>query len=133
MMSTTIKILHWTPRILCILAILFISMFAADAFQPELTLWQQISGFLIHLLPSYLLIALLWVAWKWELIGGIIWTLFGLVTTPLVWNINYSMNHSVATTLGVIMAITFPFILIGILFIASHYAKKRQDHRLIHT
>lgn len=132
-MSTTIKLLHWTPRVLCILVILFISMFAMDAFNPQLTLWQQISGFLIHLLPSYILIAILWVAWKWELTGGIILTVFGLVTTPLVWNINYSMNHSVSTTLGVIFLITFPFILIGLLFIASHYAKKRQDHRLIHT
>lgn len=132
-MSTTIKLLHWTPRVLCILAILFISMFAMDAFNPQLTLWHQIRGFLIHLLPSYILIAILWVAWKWELTGGIILTVFGLVTTLLVWNINYSMNHSVSTTLGVIFLITFPFILIGLLFIASHYAKKRQDHRLIHT
>lgn len=132
-MSTTIKLLHWTPGVLCILAILFISMFAMDAFNPQLTLWHQIRGFLIHLLPSYILIAILWVAWKWERTGGIILTVFGLVTTPLVWNINYSMNHSVSTTLGVIFLITFPFILIGLLFIASHYAKKRQDHRLIHT
>ncbi|HLN73863.1 MAG TPA: hypothetical protein VK205_11245 [Prolixibacteraceae bacterium] len=132
-MSTAIKILYWTPRILCILAILFISMFAADAFNPQLTFWQQVSDFFVHLIPSYLLIAILWVAWKWELIGGILLTVFGLVTTPLVWNINYSMNHSVATTLGVLLVITFPFIVIGLLFIASHYARKRQDHRLIHT
>jgi hypothetical protein len=132
-MSTTIKILHWAPRIICILAILFISMFAADAFNPQFTLWQQIGGFLIHLLPSYILIAILWVAWKRELLGGIILTAFGLMTTPLVWNINYGMNHSVSTTLGVILMITFPFILTGVLFIASHYAKKRHDHRLIHT
>lgn len=132
-MSTTIKILHWTPRVLCILAILFISMFAADAFNPQFTIWQQIGGFLIHLFPSYILIAILWVAWKWELIGGIILSVIGLVATPWVWNLNYSMNHSVSMTLGVVLAITFPFIVIGLLFIASHYAKKRQDHRLIHT
>jgi cytochrome b561 len=132
-MSTTIKLLHWTPRVLCILAILFISMFAMDAFSPNLTFWQQIGAFIIHMVPSFILIAILIVAWKWELIGGIILAVFGLVTTPLVWNINYERTQSVSTTLGVILAITFPFIVIGLLFIASHYAKKRQDHRLIHT
>jgi len=65
-MKTSIKILHWTPRIICILAILFISMFAIDSFAPDLTIWQQLGGFLIHLIPSFILIAILIIAWKWK-------------------------------------------------------------------
>lgn len=137
-MKTSIRILHWTPRILCILAILFISIFAMDAFNPDLTIWQQIGGFLIHMIPSFILLAILAVAWKWELVGGSILLLFGLLTTPLVFNINYSRNHSVSTTLGLILMITFPFIVVGALFIISHYVKKRKNHlvdsnRLIHS
>ena len=70
-MKTSIRLIHWIPRVICILAILFISMFAADAFAPELTIWQQLGAFLMHLIPSFILLALLIVAWKWELIGGV--------------------------------------------------------------
>lgn len=125
-MTTSIKIFHWTPRILCILAILFISLFALDSFAPELTFWQQIGGFFMHLIPTFILIILLIVAWKWEYIGGIIFTIFGLITSPLVYMLNYNRNHSVGISLSIILAITFPFIVIGILFIISHYLKKKE-------
>jgi len=59
------KILFWLPRILCIIAILFISLFALDAFQPDLTIWQQLEAFLMHLIPSFILLILLLIAWKW--------------------------------------------------------------------
>jgi len=55
---------YWLPRILCILAILFISLFALDSFDPELSLYKQLSGFLMHMIPSFILVALLIVAWK---------------------------------------------------------------------
>ena len=125
-MKTSIKILHWTPRIICILAILFISMFAADSFAPELTFWQQIGGFMMHLIPSFILITLLIVAWKWEYIGGIIFIVIALGLSPFVFMLNYNMNHSVGMSLGIIMAITFPFLVVGILFIISHFMKKKK-------
>lgn len=120
------SIIHWAPRILCILAILFISLFALDSFNPELSIWQQLSAFLIHLIPSFILLALLLVAWKWEFIGGIIFSLIGLVFSPIVFIHNFNMNHSIWMSLGIIMAITFPFIVVGILFIWSHKIKKRN-------
>ena len=55
-MKTSLAVYHWLPRILCILSILFISMFALDAFAPNLTIWQQITDFLIHLIPSFILL-----------------------------------------------------------------------------
>lgn len=69
-MKTSLKIIHWDPRILCILAILFVSMFALDSFDPRYTLLQQLQAFAIHLIPTYFLIIFLVVAWKWELTGG---------------------------------------------------------------
>ena len=125
-MKTSIKILHWTPRIICILAILFISMFAADSFAPELTFWQQIGDFIMHLIPSFILIALLIVAWKWEYIGGIIFIVISLGMSPFVFMLNYNRNHSIGMSLGIIMAITFPFVVVGILFIISHFMKKKN-------
>ena len=123
----TIKIIHWIPRILCIFAILFVSMFALDAFQPDKTIWQQIGDFMMHLTPSFILLIFLIVAWKWELIGGVIFTLIGVFLTPFIFKMNYNMNHSIPMSIGIIASITLPFIIIGILFIISHYLKKKQN------
>ena len=125
-MKTSITVFHWLPRIICILAILFISMFALDAFAPGLTIWQQIGAFLMHLIPSFILIALLVVAWKWELIGGIIFIIIGLVLSPLVYQHNYNMNHSIGMSLGILAMITFPFVVVGFLFIVSYNKKKKN-------
>ena len=127
-MEKSISLFHWLPRIICILAILFVSMFALDAFAPGLSIWQQIGAFLIHLIPSYVLLALLIVAWKWEYIGGIIITIIGIGLSPFVFFLNFNRNHLTASqSLGIILMVTFPFIVVGILFIVSHYKKKRFE------
>jgi len=125
-MKTTLQILHWSPRILCIMAILFVSMFALDAFDPKLTLLQQIGGFLIHLIPSFVLLACLIVAWKWELIGGIILASIGIGFSPFVYQLNYHRIHDVGACLVILLMITFPFIVVGFLFIMSHIMKKKN-------
>ncbi|WP_282134707.1 DUF7670 domain-containing protein [Seonamhaeicola maritimus] len=125
-MKKSDKIFHWLPRILCILAIAFVSLFALDAFSPELSFWQQIGAFLMHLIPSFILLALLILAWNKEFIGGILFTIIGLVLSPIVYAHNYRMNHSVLISLGIILTITVPFILVGILFIINYFRKKRK-------
>ena len=125
-MTAKLKIVHLLPRILCILAILFISMFALDAFDSSYTLWQQIVALFMHLIPTWFLIIFLVVAWKWELIGGIILILFALGFTPFIYMHNYQMNHSVWMSLSIILMINFPFVLTGGLFILSHFLKKKD-------
>jgi hypothetical protein len=118
------KMLYWAPRIICILAILFVSLFALDAFDPKLTIWEQIVGFLIHMIPSFILIGLLWLAWKYEYIGGIILVLTGVIFSVVVFRLNYRINHSAWLSLGIIGSITFPFIVSGALFIINHLKNK---------
>ncbi|MEI6681390.1 MAG: hypothetical protein WCO44_02120 [Bacteroidota bacterium] len=125
-MKTSIKIIHWAPRILCILAILLISMFALDAFDERRTIWQQLEAFAIHLIPTYVLVLFLVIAWKWELIGGSILIILALGLTPFIYSHNYNMNHSVGWSLFIIMMINFPFILTGGLFIISHFMKLKN-------
>jgi cell division protein FtsW (lipid II flippase) len=124
-MKKHIKVFHWLPRIICILAILFVSIFAADAFGPELTVWQQLGAFVLHLIPSFILLGFLIVAWKWEYIGGIIFIIIGLGLSPVIFMHNYKMNDSIWMSLGVIAIITIPFAIVGILFIISHFLKKK--------
>ena len=65
------KILHWTPRILAILYTAFISMFAFDS-----TGW----GLVIHLIPTYILVALILISWKRDLFGAISFGIFAIAT-----------------------------------------------------
>ena len=127
-MKTSIQVLHWSPRILCIVAILFVSLFAFDAFAPGLTIWQKLAGFSKHLIPSFILLACLIVAWKKELIGGILFVLIGLALSPFVFQLNYQRTHLVGVSLVIILMITFPFVVVGILFILSHFMKKKNLH-----
>lgn len=123
-------VIHWLPRIICILSILFISMFAADAFTPGLTLLHQLGALFMHLIPSFILLAFLIVAWKWEFIGGMIFMLIGLGTSPFVFILNYRRTHSIWISLEIIALITIPFVLVGILFIVSNY-KTKKNHTAV--
>jgi len=120
------KILHWLPRILCILAILLVSLFALDSFEAGVPFGKQLLAFLIHLIPSVILTAFLIVAWKWELTGGIILMAAGILFTPFIFSSNYHMNHSVWMSLGIVLAITFPFIVVGGLFIVGYLMKNKN-------
>ena len=109
------KFLYWLPRILGILFALFISIFALDAFDEGISFQEALVGFLIHLIPTYVVIAILLIAWKWELVGGILFILAG--ASYLVWA---RIPHWTAFLL-----ISGPPILIGILFIAAHLVLKK--------
>lgn len=125
-MKPSIKILHWLPRIICILAILFISLFAADSFAPELNFWPQIGVFFIHLIPSFILMGILIISWKRELFGGIFFTAIGLLLSPFIFTMNYKMNHSIGMSLSIIALITLPFVIVGVLFLMSYFIKKKN-------
>ncbi|MCE2613679.1 hypothetical protein LVD13_11910 [Flavobacteriaceae bacterium D16] len=129
-MKVSTKLLHWTPRIMSILAILFISMFALDAFEHGESLGQQLLAFMMHLIPSFILLAILLLAWKWEKVGGIIFVTIGLITSPFVFVHNYKMNESLWMSLGIISLITIPFVIIGVLFILSYNRKRKEESQI---
>jgi hypothetical protein len=122
-----IQILHWLPRILCILSILFVSIFALYAFNPENTIGEQIGDFLMHMIPSFVLTIILVLAWKWEKLGGILFTIIGVGLSPFVFFHNYRMNESIWLSLSIILVVTIPFAVIGVLFLMSHRMKQRDD------
>jgi hypothetical protein len=119
------------PRILGILAILFVSMFALDSFSPERTFLQNTIAFIMHLIPSFILLALLIVAWKYEKTGGLIMLVFSLAFSFLVYEINFKRTNSIATGLFDALILGFPFILAGILFMINGY-RKRKGRSAIH-
>jgi hypothetical protein len=118
---------HWIPRILCIIAILFISWFALDAFAPGLPLWMQVRDFLIHLMPTYILILILWFAWVNEKWGGLLFIVFGVLTGIPVFLMNYHRTGSVLVGLSIVLLINVPVIMVGVMFMVSNYLKVKSN------
>jgi hypothetical protein len=118
-MKTSTKALYWTARIIGILAILLISLFSLDSFSSERTFIQNITAFI--------LLASLIIAWKWEKIGGIILTIIGLAFSIFIFVFNYKRHHfPVMTCLLQALVVAMPFVLAGILFILSHFRRKKE-------
>ena len=124
-MNTSIKFLHWTPRILVILAILFVRMFAFDSFSPERTPLQNTLAFLMHLVPSFVLLVILIIAWRWEKIGGIILMTVGIIFSVSIFMLNFKRNHSIWLSLLIVLMLCIPFVVAGVLFIVSDYKKNK--------
>jgi prolipoprotein diacylglyceryltransferase len=101
-------------------------MFALDSFSPERTFWQNTSAFLMHLIPSFALLAVLVIAWKREITGGIILTIVGLAFCIFIFVINFKRTHSATTSLLIVLTLSIPFVLAGILFILSGFRKKKE-------
>ena len=71
-------------RILSIVFILFISLFALDVFEQE----KWLLALVMHLIPTFVVIILTIVSWKKELLGGILWLILGiffLIMSPQAW------------------------------------------------
>jgi len=69
------KIPYWLPRVLSVLFIAFISVFALDVFGEP----QWFLALLMHLIPSFILIILTAIAWKNERLGGFIFIAAGFL------------------------------------------------------
>ena len=99
------KLFYYLPRCLAILFVIFVSIFALDVFGTGESLWREIGGFLIHLIPSYILIIATIIAWKKEFTGGVIFIILGVLAAFWIKNSSFSL-----------LIILPPFI-IGILFL----------------
>ncbi len=70
-------LLFWTPRVLCILFALFVSLFALDVFYEGYGFWETILALLKHLIPTGIILTVLAVSWRWEWVGGILFIALG--------------------------------------------------------
>jgi len=114
------RFLTRVPRILAMLFILFLTMFWFDMFGGEESIWIQIGGFLIHSIPSFILIAILIISRKHELVWAIAFMLAGLAYIVMC-AINWVPRQMI---LWRSLTISWPALLTGILFRLS-WRKKR--------
>jgi len=79
------RILFWTPRVLSLLFALFVSLFALDVFGMGYGFWETVLALLIHLIPVYVLLIGLALAWRWEWIGALCFIGFALWYLAEAW------------------------------------------------
>ena len=115
------RVLYWLPRGLTIIFALFLSLFALDSFVEGTSFLYQLIGFLIHLMPVYILVIFLLIAWRWELIGGVLFFAVGIFFTIFFNTYEHLMS---------LLFISSPVFIIGALFILSKYhgIKKQKKH-----
>jgi len=111
------KILCWSPRILAILAILFMMMFSADCLEEGNTLSNKLICLFMHNIPAFICIGALIMAWKWPFTGGVFYIFIFIAAT--IFFESFSGN---ATSLIVIT----PFLLTGNLFILDYQLNRKK-------
>jgi hypothetical protein len=121
------RALFWTPRVLSILFIAFLSLFALDVFDEHLGLWRTVLALTMHLIPSFVLIAVLVLAWRWEWIGAALYGGAGLLY--VAWVVSMSRPVPPAIRLVWILMIAGPAFAIAGLFLANWL--KRGDLRAL--
>jgi hypothetical protein len=105
------KILYWIPRIFTILAILFMGMFSLDVFGGNEPVTKKLLGFLIHNIPVLILIGVLIIAWKREIIGGVLFIVAFIAAS--IYFRSFTGNPGS-------LVVILPFLITGILFILHH-------------
>lgn len=101
----TKRILFWSPRVLCILFAIFISLFALDVFSEDYSAKEMILALIMHLIPTFMIIILLFISWRWEGIGAILFIVF-----PLFY---------LLMSRGESWIISGPLFLVGVLFLMN--------------
>ncbi len=96
--------LWWTPRILCILLALFLSFFSFDVFGLGTKAWETALAFLMHNIPTIIIVLVLIFSWKRSWLGAISYTIIGIVF--------YFLMPGRSTSLILVL----PIIAIGVLY-----------------
>ena len=117
------NVLFWTPRVLMIIFILFISLFALDVFKGDKSGLSKIGSFLIHLIPSAILTVLLILSWRREWIGGIIFFVLGIFYIIIAWGKFPLITY---------ISISGPLFLISILFIINWLSREKPENNSDH-
>ena len=77
--------LHWLPKVLTILFILFVAMFSLDVFDSAQGFWDIALGLFMHNIPAFVLIIILVFAWRRPIIGAVCYLLMALLYFVVTW------------------------------------------------
>jgi len=112
------RIIYWSPRIAAILIIFFISLFALDVFEGDYSLGEMLLAFLMHMIPSLVLIVLLIIAWRWEWFGALAFLAGGLFFLRTLF-LGFGEPGALSGAIGMFLLFAGPLFLIALLFGAN--------------
>lgn len=115
------RYLYWTPRIISILFVIFLAMFSLDVITPEASFSEIAMGLLMHNIPSLVLLIVLIISWKYEIVGGIVFILAGLLYILFA----FQAGRDWDVVLIWILTIAGPAFLVGILFMINWFKKEQ--------
>ena len=104
------RLLFWTPRILCILFAVFVSLFALDVFGEGYGFWGTMLALLMHLIPTFVILIVLAISWRWEWVGGIMFIALGVLYLVMSWGRFHWSAY---------LLISGPLFLVGVLFLIN--------------
>ncbi|MFC1635869.1 hypothetical protein ACFL5Z_13605 [Planctomycetota bacterium] len=111
------RLLFWTPRILCIAFAVFVSLFALDVFGEGYNFFETILAFLIHLIPTGIILIALAVSWRWEWMGAITFIALGIVYIMIFRDREFGWSTY--------LIISGPLFLLGVLFLINWLCHKQ--------
>lgn len=111
------QIIRWLPRILLVLFAAFLSLFALDIFSEGYSILDTIVGLFMHLIPTFLLLIVLAIAWKFPLVGGVLFILLGAVSIFFF----DTYEHWISFVL-----ISIPPFVIGVLFLLDGWYRRHK-------
>ncbi|MFZ5927090.1 MAG: DUF7670 domain-containing protein [Acidobacteriota bacterium] len=100
----------WTPRVLAILFACFISLFALDVFVEGRPWTETLVALLMHLIPTYVLILILVIAWRRPWVGAAAYTALALAYAIFA---IFARRHATTWILGIV---ALPLLVIACLF-----------------
>jgi len=119
------RVLFWTPRVLSILFVAFLSLFALDVFDGRHSLWEMLLAFFIHQIPVWVLIGVLILAWRWEWVGAVTYACAGFLY--IVWVLFVQRHIPPSARPGAMLVIALPAFLIAALFLIN-WIKRSELH-----
>lgn len=115
------RLLFWAPRILCILLAILLSVFSLDVLGEGYGFWETILALLMHLIPTGIIVTVLVISWRWEWVGGVLFTVLAALYVITTWG---RMHWSAY------VMISGPLFLTGVLFLINWLCrgKPSRDH-----
>jgi len=104
-------------NVLSVILAAFYGLFALDTFAEKSVWYQQLIMFSLHLLPSYMIILSLMLRRNYPLIGSLGFMISGIF---------FTFFFGTYKSLNLFMIISFPPMLLGILFLLLIKAKKSE-------
>lgn len=92
------RLLYWSPRVLTILFVVFLSLFALDVFKEGYGFWKTVLALAIHPVPAFIVVAVLLLTWRWEWVGAVLFATAAALYTAQAFQLGRNQRYRASIT-----------------------------------